>query len=64
MPPPVLPQDGLDVTDCRANKDNSGEFTFANSTDSEYDNTKDSILFSVKPLNDLIRDLCPVVDIG
>ena len=58
MPPPVPPQDGLDAIDCSANEDNSDEFISANSIDSEYDTRKDSILFSRKHLNDLIKDLC------
>ena len=51
------PQDGLDAIDCNANKEDSDEFISANSTDSEYDTTKDPFLFSPKHLNDLIRDL-------
>ena len=37
MPPPVLPQNGLDAIDYSANEDNSNEFISANSTYSEYD---------------------------
>ena len=58
MPPLVPLQDGLDVIDCSANKDNFNEFISANSTDSKYDTTEDPILFLRKHLNDLIRDLC------
>ena len=58
MPPPVPPQDGLDAIDSSADEDNSEKFISANSTDSEYNTTEDSILFSQKHLNNLIRDLC------
>ena len=58
MSPPVPPQDGLDAIDCSANKDDFDKFISANSTDSEYDTTKDSILFSQKHLHYVIRDLC------
>ena len=58
MSTPVLPQDGLDAIDCNANEDNSNEFISAISIDFEHDTTENSILFSQKHLNDLIRDLC------
>ena len=57
MPPQVSPQDGLDVNNCSANKDNFDKFISANSTDVKYDTTEDPILFSQKHRNHLIRDL-------
>ena len=57
MLPPVPPQDGLDAIDCSSNEDNSDKFISANSSDSEYDATKDFILFLQKHLNDLITNL-------
>ena len=50
---------GRDAIGCGANEDNSDEFISANSTctDSEYDTTEDLILFLLKHLNNLIRDL-------
>ena len=57
IPTPVPPQNGLDAIDCSANENNSDEFVFANSTDSEYDATEDPTFFSKKQLYDQIRDL-------
>ena len=53
MPPPVLRQNRLDVIDSSADKDNYDNLP----TTQDSDTTKDSILFSQKHLNDLIRDL-------
>ena len=58
MPPTMPLQNGLDAIDCSANEDNSDELISANSTDFEYETTKDPTIFSQKHLNDLIRDLC------
>ena len=56
MPPPLPTQHGLNVTDSRADEDNSDELISSNYADS--DTTENPILFSQKHLNDLIRDLC------
>ena len=56
MPPPVPPLHGLDTTDSSTDEHNSDGLISSNYTDS--DTTEDSILFSQKYLNDLIRDLC------
>ena len=57
MPPSMPSQDGLDAIDCSANETNSEKFISANSTYFEYNITEDSILFSEKDLNNLIKDL-------
>ena len=43
MSPSVPLQDGRGAIDCSANKDNSDELIFADSADSEYDTTEDSV---------------------
>ena len=59
MPPLVPFENGFDAIDGSANEDNFDDFISATlHSGSEYDTTKDSILFSQKHLNDLIRDLC------
>ena len=58
MPSLVFLQNGIDAVDYSANKKNSDEFISANSTDSKYNTTENTILFLLKHLNDLTRDLC------
>ena len=57
MLPPVPPQDGLNAIVCSANKENSDEFIFANSFDSDLKTTEDPISFTQKHINDLIKYL-------
>ena len=58
MPQPASPKDGLDGIDSSAGGDDCEKFICVNSTDSQYNSTENSIIFSQKHLNDLFRDLC------